>query len=96
MYLKKHINSHMQILAVCDEDLIGKTFREEGLKLEISERFFKGEKATAEEVAKALQESNNSNLVGKETIGLALKEEIITKDAILFIQDIPYTLIFEL
>lgn len=96
MYLKKHVNSQIQILAVCDEDLLGKTFHEDGKKLEITERFYLGEQATKETVLKALQESKNSNLVGKETIKLALDTGLISQDAVLNIQGIPYTLIFEL
>ena len=96
MYLKKHAGEKTEILALCDEDILGKTLTENDLKLKISEQFFKGTKVQPAEAIKELKKSKNANLVGKEVIQLALKNGIIDSSSILTVQGIPYTLIFEL
>jgi hypothetical protein len=44
MYFKKHITKDRIIIAICDEKLIGKKFSEGEYVLDISEKFYKGEK----------------------------------------------------
>ncbi len=96
MYLKKHTSERTEILALCDEEILGKTFRENGLKLEINERFYKGEKVDAASALKALETAKNANLAGKEVIQLALNAGIIEKETVLMIQEVPYALLFQL
>lgn len=78
------------ILAVCDKDLIGKKFESGKLCLNVSERFYKGELVDEEDALKLIKSHNNINLVGKNSIALVLKENIITKDHILKIKNIPH------
>lgn len=91
MYVKLHKGSSC-VLAICDEDLIGKTFEEGELFLEISEDFYKGEKKTKEEVLEMLRDENikNFNIVGKESISVALKAGIIEKQNILTVGGVPH------
>jgi len=49
-----------------------------------------------EEVIEILKRSSNMNLVGKETIKLALENDIIDKESIITIQGIPHCCIFGL
>ena len=43
MYIKTYETDTSKLVAVCDSELIGKTAIEAGMRLEISEEFFKGE-----------------------------------------------------
>lgn len=96
MYLKKHSSAGKEVLALCDENLLGKEFHEEGMKLEVSESFYKGEKVSKEEVIRELQKASNMNIVGEESIKTAEEAGIISKEQIKTIQGVPFTLIFEL
>ncbi len=96
MYLKKHNNKKTEILALCDEDLLGKTFVEKELKLEIQKHFFKGKKIKKKEALEELQKTRNATLIGKKAITLALHSGIVTKNQIFYIKKIPFILIFEL
>ena len=89
IYVKFHKGS-TTIVAICDCDLIGKELREGKLCLKITEYFYKGEKKSEQEVEEIMKHANNLNIVGKNSINLALKLNIITKDAILFIQGVPH------
>jgi hypothetical protein len=42
MYVKIHKTENKDIVAVCDEDLLGKKFEEKELILDVSEEFYKG------------------------------------------------------
>ena len=95
MHIKIH-ESYRTIVAVCDSDLIGKTF-EEGIKqIKIRPHFFKGEEKNKKEVYKILQDLNKEdatfNIVGKEAVETALEAGIIEKHGIMTIQDIPIAL----
>lgn len=95
MYVKRHELNDRIVVAICDEDLIGKKFQEGDLVLDISEKFYKGEKKTDEEVKDIFMNSSNINLVGKKTINFALKLGILNKDSIITVDGIPHAQIVE-
>ncbi len=93
MYVKIHKTPEREVLAVCDEDLIGKVFEEDDLQLKVSERFYKGEKLSEEKTLELLKKFTDCNLVGEKTIALAIKNNIISKDNIIKIQGVPHATI---
>ncbi len=84
------------VVSLCDSDLIGKTFSEGELQLEVKERFYKGKEAPKEKMIKAMQDAKTINLVGKESIQLAIDAKIITKDSVITIDKIPHAQVFTL
>ncbi len=96
IYVKKNISQESEILAVCDEDLIGKTFKEDNLKLEITERFYKGDLVKNDEAISLMRKAKSINIAGKTSIKLALDSGIIEKENIIKIKNIPHAIIFEL
>lgn len=94
----KVIKSYRDVVAVCDSDLIGKKFEEGIFQLDIKENFYRGEDLSEEQVSiivkRMLKEDATFNIVGKKAIDLALRHEIISKDSIKKIQDIPFAMIF--
>ena len=96
IYIKKNISQDSEILAVCDEDLIGKIFKDKKMKLEITERFYKGNLVDEKEAIKSMQEARNINIVGKNSIKLAIKYNIIDKENVIKIKKIPHALICEI
>lgn len=78
------------VVAACDEELLGQTFREGKLKLEVKESFYKGNHANCEELSKALGEATIANLVGEKTINCAIKCGAIDKDNVIHIEKIPH------
>jgi hypothetical protein len=96
MYVKTHESNKRIVVAICDEDLIGKTFSEKDKEIRVAERFYKGEKKSEEDVIEIIKKAENINLVGEKTINIALKNNLITKDAIIKIKKIPHAQIFSL
>jgi len=96
MYVKIHKSKDSTVTAICDEDLVGKTFTENELQLSITERFYKGDKKSIEEVTEIIKKSTNLNLVGKETIAIAVKLGLVENESIIKIKNIPHIQIFEI
>ncbi len=89
MYVKIHKGS-TTIVAICDDDLIGKELREGKLCLKISEYFYKGEKKSEQEVEEIMKTADNLNIVGKRSVAIALRLGIIMQHTILVIQGVPH------
>lgn len=97
MQIKIH-SSYRNVVTLCDSNLIGKKF-EEGIKqLDMGENFYKGEEADSEKASEILKnqamEDATFNIVGEESINLAISIGIITKDSVNKISGIPYALKF--
>lgn len=94
----KVINSYRTVVAIADAELIGKKFEEGKAQLEVKEGFYKGEKEYSETEALNIiedmrKEDATFNIVGKNSVNLALKARIITEDEVGKIQGIPFTLV---
>jgi len=90
MHIKIHKKLGRGVVAVCDDDLIGKSFEENGLSLDVKPDFYMGEKKTKEEIKDILINATNINIVGKESVSLCLELGIITKENITKIKGIPH------
>ncbi|PIN89177.1 DUF424 domain-containing protein [Candidatus Pacearchaeota archaeon CG10_big_fil_rev_8_21_14_0_10_32_14] len=96
MNFKLH-KSYRDVVSICDNDIIGKTFEEEKLFLDVKESFYKGEDLQEEDIRKRIlfhtREDATFNIVGKESIAIALDMEIISQEGIKTVQGIPFALV---
>ncbi len=75
------------LVAVCDSELVGKTFKEGDLKIEVKESFYGDKDVGEEEVKRALRMATIANITGKRAVELAIKLGIIDKENVLKIGD---------
>lgn len=96
MFIKIH-KSYRTVVAVCDSDLLGKTFEEGEKQLEIRESFYKGDEVSYEKALEIMKfqqkEDATFNIVGKEACKAATEAGIINQESIGHIQEIPYALV---
>lgn len=96
MWVKRHKSSRT-VVAICDENLLGKKFTEGIKQLDVRESFYKGEKLTKSEVISIMKYEFKSdstfNIVGKESIQTAIEAGIIGKNEFSKVKNIPFTLI---
>lgn len=90
MYVKIHKSCNNFVVAVCDEELIGKSFHKGKLCLNITERFYKGDEKSCEEIKEILKDAPNVNFVGEESIKLGISLGLIKKESIIKIQGVPH------
>ncbi len=71
------------LVAVCDSEIVGKTFREGDLKIEVKESFYGDKDVGEEEVKKALRMATIANITGKRAVELAIRMGIIDRENVL-------------
>jgi len=96
LYLKKYIFGSDTMVAVCDKELIGKSFGDRGLHLKISESFYKGEEATEREVVDSLKHATIANLVGERAIKCARDNALIEEANVIFVDGVPHAQIVKI
>lgn len=88
--------SYRDVVAIADEDLIGKVFEEGKRQLNVKSNFYKDKVLTQEEIIKVMEELRREdatfNIVGKESIMAAITAGIISEEGILEIENIPFAL----
>lgn len=96
MFVKIY-ESYRNVVAVCDEDLIGKILEEGKFCLEVKESFFKGKSVSEKETAEILEDLSKEdatfNIVGKNSVNAALNAGIISEEGIKTINGIPFALV---
>lgn len=78
------------LVAACDKDILGKTFKGRGMKITVSEGFYRGEDADEEMLVNRLQLATVANLVGKRTMEIAIKHGFVDPDCVLDIGGVPH------
>ncbi len=98
MYLKIHDNPRGKIVAVCDEDLIGKVLESEDKYMDLDKyrNFYIGEVANEKKVKEALVNFGSVNIVGKKSIKIVVDMKLASKDDIMYINRVPYIQIYNI
>ncbi len=90
MYLKSYSVNNEILVAVCDLELIGRTFREGEIHLSVNEDFFRGHPADEDEVKKALEDATIANLVGEQSVACGIDSGIVDEHCVITIDGIPH------
>lgn len=88
--VKKHVANQKLVLAVCDASLIGKRFEEGDLQLDLTSDFYMGRVEGNEKIVKLMESANIINIVGQESVDLALKSNILSKSSVVKIKNVPH------
>ena len=79
---------------MCDAELIGKDVVDGELKIHINESYYGKQIVDKDEAISLLKSASMMNLVGKETISLAIDLGIGSESGVKIISDIPFLIIF--
>jgi hypothetical protein len=85
----------MKLVNVCDEELLGKTVRDDKVEMHISPNYFKGNLVNLDEALLLIKSSSVANLVGKKIILEVIKAELASKHAVKKIGSTPFLMIFK-
>ena len=96
VYLKTYVKGKQTLVAVCDMSLIGRTLREGRIKLEVTSKFYEGEAVTAKDAAIALSKADAGNLVGDDAVRLAVENNLVDPEAIIYIEGVPHVQLMRL
>lgn len=98
VYFKVHRRQNVEILALCDESLLGETLFNEKARMKISAGFYQGQEISTTDALRLMRNYSNVNAVGS-VIELGIQKKIINEDAIIWFstsegKKIPHLLIF--
>ena len=85
-----------KMVNMCDAELIGKDVVDGDLKIHISESYYGKQLVDKDEAISFLKSASIMNLVGTETISLAIDLGIGSESGIKIISDIPFLIIFNI
>ena len=88
VYCKKHKQPDYQIIAVCDENILGATFGTQ----KISEFFYKGELLDIQDAINILKNAQNFNIAGKYIVDACIDTGIINENGIIIFENIPFAM----
>lgn len=83
MILSERTTDQGLLVTACDPDVIGETFEDGDISLEVTEDFYGGEQVAAETVVDSLSRASVANLVGTEVVELAIEEGFVDEDRVL-------------
>ena len=96
MFYARIINQkNINMLNICDADLLGRTLNRDNFSLKISEKYY-GEKVVGKEEAEALLKGSDSiNMVGREIISLSTNIGVGSHNGVKEIDGIPFLIVFK-
>jgi len=96
MILRVHRHGKDTVVAACDEDILDKIFKCGELRIHVSKKFYGDEAVAEEDLIAALRACTSANLVGSETVGIAIRAGFIQRDCVMQIGDVPHAQLYKL
>jgi len=83
-----------KIVAACDLDVLGDTYSEDGVRLEVKEDFYGGEEKELHEVVENLRDFFTANLVGNELVEALVDEDIVKRGEVREVDGVKHVQLF--
>lgn len=98
VYVKKHVYENGVILAMCDQEVLGKKLVDDEKKivLYVDPSFYMGELIMLEDALELLREAVNANLVGNNIVEAAIEKGLVHREAVLVIGGVKHAQIIML
>jgi hypothetical protein len=96
VFLRVFKDAKHTLVAVCDSDILGETFREGKLKLEVKEDFYKGALSGIPEALREISSADVANLAGNSIVNAAVQEGFVDPSAIVRVAGISHVQIVRL
>jgi len=79
------------ILAVCDEELLGKRLKlNEGFSIEVSKSFYGGVLIAGDDLDKYLKQATIVNILGEKAVSYAVRKGFTVEKAVIRVGGIPH------
>lgn len=99
MLYKNHVINEKHIIALCDDDLVGKTLKDERIEIFINPEFYAGETYNHKDVndikkiKTMLENAFSINAIGHESVSFLLDLGLIDESKIIRVQGIPHAMV---
>lgn len=100
IYIKVHSTENGDMIGMCDSTLIDKILHEGEIEINIKDYsdFYKGSLVDADKAKRLLNPKTlySANIIGKESVKVAIEAQIIRSDSVLKVNKIPYANAFKI
>ncbi|MEM3208706.1 MAG: DUF424 family protein [Candidatus Micrarchaeaceae archaeon] len=100
IYVKKYDTENGSIIALCDEELLGKTLSDGNAKLDLDKyaEFYRGELVDEEKLKGMIDISDiySANIVGKRAVGIFLEKKIVKEKEVKRIRGVPFAQVYSI
>ncbi|WP_262179936.1 DUF424 domain-containing protein [Haloarcula laminariae] len=83
MILNERETDEGLLVSVCDPDVMGETFEDGPVSLTVTEEFYGGDDASEDEVVDSLARCSVANIVGTESVDVAVEHGFVDEDNVL-------------
>ncbi|MGC9099540.1 MAG: DUF424 family protein [Candidatus Micrarchaeia archaeon] len=96
IYFKRYATEHGDIIAMCDEELIGKVIKEGKIEIDLEKyaNFYKGELLKEEDIEGLFDEVYSANIIGERSTKIMVKKGLAKENEIRKVAGIPFLQIF--
>lgn len=88
--VKMHKHPSGYVLAVCDEELLGQSFSEGRLRLNVGRGFYGGEVVGESVLVAMFADASTLNLVGEKAVAVAIREGLVDPERTIAVSGIPH------
>ncbi|MGD9962649.1 MAG: DUF424 domain-containing protein [Thermoplasmata archaeon] len=88
--IKVYTQGRERLVAACDTDIVGKTFRSDGLVLQLSESFYHGDEVDEDALVNWLRLATVANLSGERTVAVAVENGFVDEGGVVRIGGVPH------
>lgn len=97
MIAKKHkTNDGRFVLALCDDELVGKKISGKEAVLDLTSDFYKGEKLSDEKLKKCVEDAYIINCVGKKSIKFLIALKVLEEKNVGYVNKTPHAQIIQI
>ncbi|HVH14238.1 MAG TPA: DUF424 family protein [Candidatus Angelobacter sp.] len=96
VYATSYKTEKGSLVACCDEDCLGRTFREGRLKLAPESKFYGSAVIGLTEAVVLMVGADMLNLVGKRVVDAAINNGLVHPDAVITIAGVPHVQVMKL
>lgn len=91
---KTYSTKQGKMVAACDVELLGRSFKEGKKRLKINEEFYKGNEVTYGKVKEEVEAAQIANLVGNALISKLVEEGYLAESEVKRVNGVPHSQIF--
>jgi hypothetical protein len=96
VYVKSIRHGRETIVAVCDEEILGKILCEGKVQFTVYESFYKGAIGDVDEAIAAMKQATICNIVGKTIVKAAIESKMVHERAVIYFGDVPHAQIVKI
>ncbi len=90
IFVRMHRHPGEMILAACDEEILGETFRGEGTKITVSRTFYGGDLVSEDVFIERTKSASIMNLVGNAVVNRAIAAGLVSEESVIVIGGVKH------